>query len=845
MKFKSNYLARLIESKDKEGKEWEVVLIQAGKSLNNKVYPPEVLKKATNLFENARAYAYEFKGKIWNHLPEVVRKVIPEGCIKNIVGWYDSPRYASFQDDMGKTQEGILAKLHISENAEWLQKFLKDAWEHGKKSLLGFSIDGDGEVVKEGNNNVVKEIRSIEEVTIVSNPAAGGQLCRLLAGLDILEEAQMEWLKSLYEFAKKVKESLIEGIDVEKISPEQEVALIKGLVESTEMWDAKLKEEVAPFTSALVERLISMIKENKKEDAISLLTGLQEKMGKYDYKYGYKYPEKQKESKKEDKKDQKVDESLEAKTKELNEAIDKANKMIEETKKANCEAMLIKVLAESKLPEAIREKVKETFTGKLFEKADLDKVLESERKTLDKLAESLGIKGLGDTKVEVMQAEEDKLQARLDLLVDPEVELEGKLKESVKEGFKGLKEAYRAFNPNDPDITMGKSASRHNTKLTENIITTDFSYALGTSMTRKVGKEYKKIPFIFDSIVNKVPVSNFKQQEVVRWGGFSRLPTVAQRGTYGDLYEPHDEEATYTPGKKGGLVYVSRETIKNDDLRYIQSMPRKIAQAGRDTLSYDIAYFLMANSTYTPTNTAWATTSFGNYSTNNMSYDHLTDASTAIAGRMERGTAQDNGTVTSATSTIVTDSTKSWTGSAFVGYYARIVSGPGSGETRVISANDATTFTTAAWTATLTSSSKYEISVTANDDEEIGLTMKSIIYGKATRAKINSLATADYNPEDAASTEPNEHKDIGRIYCPYFRGSTYQYYWVAAADKTQCDMFEVGFVDGKEEPEVLIADDPKVGSNLTADDIVYKVRHEYGYTMVDNAGLYLAAGTGV
>lgn len=840
MKFKTNYQARLIESKDAQGKEWEVVLIQAGKSLNNKTYPPEVLKKATNLFENARAYAYEFKGKVWNHLPETIRKIIPEGCIKNIVGWYDNPRYASFEDEQGKSQEGILAKLHISENAEWLQKFLKDAWEHGKKSLLGFSIDGDGEVDKDG---VVKEIRSIEEVTIVSNPAAGGQLCRLLAGLEIIEEEQMEWLKKLYAFAKGIKESLIEGIDVEKITPEQEVALIKGILESESFPPKELKEDVTTFISDLENKIIEMIEAGKVKEAVSYLKQLKTKIKA-------SVPVKKVEEKKvEEKKveEKKVDESLEGKKKELDEAIATANKMIQETKKANCEATLIKVLAESKLPEAIKEKVKEQFDGKVFEKAELDKILASERKTLDKLAESLGIKGLGDTKVEITEAEEDKLQARLDLLVDPEAVLDGKLKESVKEGFKGLKEAYRAYNPNDPNVTMGKSASRKNQRLTENIITTDFSYALGTSMTRKVGKEYAKIPFIFDSIVSKVPVSNFKQQEVVRWGGFSRLPTVAQRGTYGDLYEPHDEEATYTPAKKGGLIYVSRETIKNDDLRYIQTIPGKVARAGRDTLAYDIAYFLMANSTYTPTNRAWATTSHGNYVTNNISYDHLTDASVAIAGRMERGTASAVGTVDSVNGagTVVTDADAGFTGSALVGYYARIVYGPGAGETRVISANDGTTFTTAAWTATLTSSSKYEISAAQVDDEEIGLTMKSVIYGKALRAKVNSLTGADYNPEDAASTEPNEHKGLGKIYCPYLRGSTYQYYWVAVADKTQCDMFEVGFVDGKEEPEVLVADDPKIGSNLTADDIVYKVRHEYGYTMVDNAGLYLGAGTGV
>jgi len=857
VKFKTNYLARLIESKDKNGKEWEVVLIQAGKSLNGKTYLPEVLKKRLNLFENAKAYAYEFKGKIWNHLPEAIRRIIPEGCIKNIVGWYENPYYASFKDDSGETQEGILAKFHIAENAEWLRKFLKDAWEHGKKSLLGFSIDGDGDVSKEG---IVEDIRSIDEITIVSNPAAGGQLCRLLAGLDIIGEAQMDWLKKLYEFAKRIKEGLIEGIDIEKITPEQEITLIKGIVESEDIFTKELKEDA--FISEFENKLIEMIEAGKVKEAITYLKQLKSKLtasapaktepAKTEpakTEPAKTEPAKTEPAKTEPAKTEPAAGTTESKTKELDEAILKANKMVEETHKANCEAMLIKVLSESKLPEAIKEKVKEQFKEKTFEKVELDKVLDSERKTLDKLAESLGIEGLGSTKAEVTADAQDKLQVALDLMVDPEAEVDTKLKESVGgKGFRGLKEAYIAFNPNDPDVSMGINPLKK--RLTENIITTDFSYALGTSMTRKIGKEYVKVEFMFDPIVAKVPLSNFKQQEIIRWGGYSRLPTVAQRGTYQDLYEPHDEQATYTPGKKGGVIYVSRETIKNDDLRFIQTIPKKVAKASRATLSFDLANYILANSTYTPSGTAWATAAYKNYSTDNLSYDHLTDAKVEMRGRRERGTSQLAGTATAGSSTTLSDTSESAVilDNVFDDYYLRIVYGTGAGQVRLISntATSGSTFTvTPAWDVTPSTDSKYEVSAAKANDERIGLKLEYVVHGDALEAKIGDLTTAQTNPEDAASGQPNAHKKVVPIYCPYFEGATYQYYWASFANKVQTDIFEVGFVDGQENPMVLVADDPKVGSNLTADDIVYKIRYEYGYTMADNAGARLNLGTGV
>jgi len=854
--------SHLIESKDKEGKEWDVVLIQAGRSLNNKYYPPEVLKKAIPLFEKAKAYAYEFKGKIWNHMPEAVRKVFPEGTLKNLVGWYDNIHYGTFEDADGRTKEGILARFHIVDTAKWLMSLLKEAWEYGKKALLGFSIDGGGDVEKgfEEGKEVIKvnEIKSIDEITLVSHAAAGGKFQRLLASKFYMEENEMNFLKELYKWAKQIKESLIEGINPDEITEEQKFELIKGLVECEEFppKDEKLAEAIAPFASAMIDEIIKAVEGDKKAEAVKLLKDLRAKMKAYKYPAAKESEEQKKtrEAKEKEEADKKVKEAADKKKLEEERAkmteIDKMKKdvetMKENTQKKECAATLKEQLAGSKLPQLVKDKISKRFQDKVFEAKELENVMKEEKEILGKLSESGEINGLGDVKddIDVISDEADKIQAAMDLMVDDQAKIPDKLKESVHGGFNSILEAYRAVHPEDPNVTgrVGKRTKMGSLK--EAITTADFSYILNTSMTKRITKEYKVKPFIFAPIVTEVPVTNFKQQERVKWGGWSTLPTVTA-GAYADLFEPHDEEATYTPGTKGGLVSVSRATIKNDDLGYIKKIPSKVVKAARKTLERDVMALLLANGTYTPTNSTVFSTIFNNYSTNAFSYDHLTDASDGIAAQKERGASEDAGTADGDYSTTtLSDSTKSWDVNEWAGRYVRLVYGTGAGQMSLIASNTATKLTFAAITTQADATTKYEISTASNDDEEMGLDGKFIIHGLKTRAKVRSITNSDKNPTNMA--EDNVHKGVyTTIYAPTIKGSTYQYYWFLVIDKADGETIEIGYVDNQRTPLLVVQDQPTLGQVFTNDTIRYKVRYEYGLEIIDNRGIYANFATSI
>lgn len=57
--------------------------------------------------------------------------------------------------------------------------------------------------------------------------------------------------------------------------------------------------------------------------------------------------------------------------------------------------------------------------------------------------------------------------------------------------------------------------------------------------------------------------------------------------------------------------------------------------------------------------------------------------------------------------------------------------------------------------------------------------------------------------------------------------------WCTAADPADIPGIEVGFLDGREEPELFVQDTPNVGSMFAADKLTYKIRHIYGGAVTD------------
>jgi hypothetical protein len=86
-------------------------------------------------------------------------------------------------------------------------------------------------------------------------------------------------------------------------------------------------------------------------------------------------------------------------------------------------------------------------------------------------------------------------------------------------------------------------------------------------------------------------------------------------------------------------------------------------------------------------------------------------------------------------------------------------------------------------------------------------------------------------------TSPNFHGTYGMepIVVPEWTDATD---WVAVADPKNVPTIEVGFLNGKEEPELFIQDMPNVGSMFDADQVKYKIRHIWGLVLLDYRPFY-------
>jgi hypothetical protein len=62
--------------------------------------------------------------------------------------------------------------------------------------------------------------------------------------------------------------------------------------------------------------------------------------------------------------------------------------------------------------------------------------------------------------------------------------------------------------------------------------------------------------------------------------------------------------------------------------------------------------------------------------------------------------------------------------------------------------------------------------------------------------------------------------------------------WYAFANISEAPTVEVGFLQGRTEPEFFLADDPNVDKVFTSDKIRYKVRHEFEAVVIDYRGAY-------
>ena len=773
--------------------------------------------------------------------------------------------------------------LHLFDRQDlsWLKEMLSKAWSKGLKQLLGLSINADGSQAMQLMNgrplSVVQSIDKIISTDIVTDPAAGGRLLQLVESINESERRDIGMFKTLIEMFKKERPDLLEGIDIENIK-EENVATIFGALLKEILDHKKTAQEAKESATTLAKEkkdAIDNAKENDLEEAIKVATAAVEALGVQETALdsvvknenslkqimslfeAKKYPlaialasnflkaaiKPLKKKKEEPDKDKKTDKELEARINEL----EKENKI------TACKAILEAILSGSKLPSAVQEKVKTQFAGIVFKEADLKEAVKLEKATLAKLTESGDIIDLGDVgeaEITLRRTGNQRLQADIDLTLGYEAEESEKSDYEGAKSFTSLREMYVAIT-GDVEI----SGQVHQSRLKE-AASGSFSYMLGYSINRKMLKEYKALPELWKNIANVVPIKDFKMQELIRWGGFGVLPEViaarttqgtatdTATPTYPELGMPVDTEQTYALATKGGLVTITRRAIINDDLRQLTKIPVKLARAANRTLN-QFVFDLMLNYTSSGINqgtkwpgeygvaaqTALYASIHNNYATTALAFDALDDLLRQFYNQGEDG-YQTATTDTTLNSSVTTVNVTAGTGQYFkAGDMLRI-----GGEYMLVTDIPSTNALTVVRGILGTTAASHDKSgetypVVYKVTSILGLADTTLWVPRSLKGTAEKIINSTLHPENAENGVNTLKGACKVMVSPYLRGDENNYF--LSAGKTEIDLIELGFLNGKVAPEILIQDQPTVGNVFVYDTIRYKVRHEYGGSVPD------------
>lgn len=571
----------------REGKVWEVIVIREGRSLNDTYYTREALEDSIPLWEGQEVAFYGWDPNNREHVPNSVERALPQGSFANHGGFIRNVRGR----DRGGRYE-LIAEFVCTHEA--LRKQLLETYQAGGK-MPGFSIHAWADPdrfpveIREGRKvRVVYKIVETKELTLVSKPAAGGTATRLVAGQKTTEKTggreQMNLSKIRALVAGKLPKSM--GKVVEAMD---DITLMESAAEQLKEMDG---------ARALVELALKFLGEGKAEEAraaLELAMGQSEaaEMPAEAEEMAPEEPVYEGRAQKNVRRDEDMA-ALGSKVAEAEAALKKAEEAQKRVELAECRLTLKSKLAESKLPENFKQKVRKQFEGRIFTESELDA-------EITEMAHLVPSHGGGEARIEntgvraeVVVEAADKFQACMDLLVGYDPDKDASLTESKKQIYRDLKgtlptqstRALYILGTGDERLSQANRSG----SLQEAFTSSTFSNALGTSISLAIQQKFDALPEDkTQGFIKEVSGADLLQRDRVIIGGLGLAPVVAEGGTYTDLTHPKEYSDNYSLEKRGGYVSVTEEMILKDRVSVVQAIPdmiRNSALIAEKTLKY-------------------------------------------------------------------------------------------------------------------------------------------------------------------------------------------------------------------------------------------------------------------
>lgn len=691
------------------GKKWGVLIIEEGLSKNRNNYGRKCLKEAAPLYEGARIYMDHQEeprrfGRSTKDVAGFLKDVQPV-----LVNAAPATQEAEAQAHLALAATAVITNKGVREQ-------LVDAYQEGNSSLFGLSHDVLAESVtvmgNDGPYYDVQRIDQVKSVDFVTNPAAGGRVLRLVAS------------------------------DTVPLTLEKDGTMLKKMIEAI----------MASGNQPLIGKLTALGQNPTEDQVLGIYTEAMKPAPP-----AAATP---------------VKEAAAAPAQEAAPAAGavQAGKVVTvqeaewlEVRRDGLTDFLESSLAGCALPDAVKEHLRADFTGKingavataaLPAKKTITEAIAGQVALFGKLVEQkVVLPAPGQSRAQVVTSTLDRINEALDSFFDP-------TKPAVS--FRNL---YAEITGDVKITGLVKEATR----LTEALNTASWPQILGDSITRRMLREYAAQPQAQwrGTIAEVVPVSDFRTQRRMRFGGYGNLPLVGQGAPYAALASPTDEEATYAPAKRGGTESITLEMITNDDVGSIRRIPARLAKAAFQTL-YEFVFDFMR--------------------TNAVIYD---GAALAVAGH------GNNLSVAALTAALLS-------------------------------------------TARLTMKQQLDL----NSGKRLGINARFLFVPTDLEELAFHLTSSDKVlpgnaaiPTTAEPTAPNYLKKLGITPVTVDYWTDTNDCWVTGSVADQ-PMIEIGFLNGREEPELFVQDTPNVGSLFSNDQITYKIRHIYGGGVMDFRPFY-------
>lgn len=820
------------------GRVWEAVVIREGPSVNGRYYTRECLQASIPLWEGDDVCDYGWLPtnqavRDAGHIPISVERGFPEGTFRNKIGHLRNVRAREGRD--GRLE--LVAEVCVTDES-FRQKLLNNHKSGGRPPGLSIHAYGQGAVeMREGHQvQVIHRLTGTRELTVVSKPAAGGAFERLVAAQDTTEKETptMNWAQ-LRAFLAGIFPPASHRV----VESMEEQMLLESVAQALLEMDASLK--------AFVEVALEFLQAGKTDEAGRMLEKALEQMG------GAPAAEPMEETPVDA-----VPNVYES------HALSNAQAILAEAQRINddtrnvvevnrCSDILDKRLKEAALPEVVADKIRSQFSGQTFTEAALEAEIKYAK---DILAVNAGGMALIEGQhrnsngarpsIQILCESIDKIRYGADLLFGYPYQQDESLTESDREIYATLAKSPRDYtaaalyhySTGDWGHT---NFIQQGSPLKEAATTSSFANILGTSMNRTLHFVMRgEMAPSWEPFIKQVDHLNLKQHDRIVAGGFTTLPSVGQTGTYQDLGVPLELPMNYTLGKTGGIFVFSEETIFNDDLGYFQTLIPALRDAAIDTRDRLAWNLLIGNGGGGGTNTD---TSYDGLEHYHAAHDNLGNAAlthaaltTAVQSVMRTRKIAFRTTISQDHTNSVGTLTVASTSGFQAGNYARI-----NGEiVRITAINSSTTATivrSQLGSAAAAHTSGDAVVVFGASMGLKALNMHLVVpiglYETArVLAESDRTAGNEYNNKNIWAGQitvvPVDEQYLGGDMNNWFLTTTWQ----------NVPGLELGYFNGARVPDIIVQDQPAVGTVFTNDQLTYKVKFRIGGKGIMHEGRY-------